>query len=153
MMVVKFHFHSTPTITGKLIRFWTGSKVNHVSVQVGPYYYDTNYGQKLKCRTRPVSKAVETYSFEISDLGDRLRVSNYINSSIGTKYDYLALVGFLVNKRKENKRRLYCSEFAANVLSLFLPNSIKHRRLLSPESLRVALEYMSSDGPTITNER
>lgn len=65
----------------------------------------------------------------ISSLVDEEVVKKNIEKHIGKKYDLAGIIGFIYGPKKENKNKMFCSEFVMDVLGYqepwrFSPNTM-----------------------------
>jgi hypothetical protein len=140
MKNITFHFHSNNSPIAKIIEWRTGSGYSHVSVEVNGNFYNA-YADKRIYKTNKRSDDIkESYNIpvtnEIADYAE-----NVMEQFIGSLYDYKAMFGFLVNSDKNSKGRIFCSEMANIVLELITGVKADHEKLVSPESIRIAVMY------------
>ena len=142
MTTLKFHFQRRDTLVNTVIRWFTQSKVNHVSIQLGDKNYEADYGKVFDTYPLRLKNVYRTYEFQISE-GQARIIENYLQGWVGAKYDLYAFFGFFLNKKKQNSTRLYCVEPAEFILNLLFEGLTNpNRRLTTPGGLMLGLEYL-----------
>lgn len=137
---VTFHFHRNNRFVSKLIEWKTGSHLSHVSIELRDFYYNAYLEKRFFKTSIPATDIVESYTLQVSPEQATL-IEGALNHFIDSLYDYKALFGFLFNMNEQSKGRVFCSEIANQVLEIIIPGELKHKRLVSPGNLQIALIY------------
>jgi hypothetical protein len=108
--MITFYFTKSDTLIGKLIRFTSGGKYNHVSIGINGYIYQAkmDYGvTKVRC-DRDYNAVDWLHVWDI----DVQRVSEFLDAQVGKKYDWLGVISFLWVFIQQGRERWFCSELA-----------------------------------------
>lgn len=141
-MIIRFHFHRHTSIFAKLIRWRTGSDINHTSVEYNGKFYDANTGRRLQAFDKPDVGIVDTVSIWIPE-HRKNDVEKFLEETLGSKYDYLAIWNFITNKLNQDKKRWFCSEHSFKVFQLAIGDITQPKKLVTPEQMRLACKYYS----------
>lgn len=108
--MVTYNFHKTNTLIGYLIRIFTKSEFNHVSVTVDGYTYEADILQGVWVVPKEKNIGI-IKSVEIKKVND-CEVIYFINEQLGKKYDLLGVLSFIWRFLPNRIGRWYCSELA-----------------------------------------
>ena len=110
---------SPRTFTGEVIKFFTGSKYDHVELIIKDKWISSSPKQG-GVKIKPLKPLKESYDyFDIEVDGRRLkRVMNFIYSQEGTDYDYLGVFFVWVN-RIQSEDKWFCSEIVSEIMKKF----------------------------------
>jgi hypothetical protein len=112
--MVTFYFTKSDTLIGKLIRFTSGGKYNHVSIGINGYIYQAkmDYGvTKSKC-DRDYNSVDWLHVWDL----DEQKVSEFLDAQVGKKYDWLGVISFLWIFIRQGREKWFCSELATVAL-------------------------------------
>src|SRR5699024_3490730 len=130
---IYFVFTDTGTFLSRIINFFTNKTLNHVSISLDSTLTDLySFGRKnpknpfsggfVKEDIRGIflkDAACVIYSFNLSESEFRC-LTNYIKQFESEKeyykYNFIGLIGVLLNIEIHRKRALFCSQFAATVM-------------------------------------
>ena len=140
METITFHFHSNDGFFSKLIEWRTGSRIAHVSIEVRGNHYNAYPESRFYSTTEKGVDVIESYSIEVAE-EVASEAQCLLDERLGQLYDYKALFGFTFNKRKHSKGRVFCSEIANTILELSVPGEVIYKRLITPDTVRIAIIY------------
>lgn len=107
--MITIHFYKSDTEAGKLIRLFTGGRVNHVSVEVDGWFYEAlMYKGFVKRQTTNRKAIVESFIFQQS----RPDITEWLDRQVGKGYDWLGVLSFIWVFLKQKKGKWFCSENA-----------------------------------------
>lgn len=114
---MRIYFHRGHGIGATLIRFFSRSKYAHVSIAFpnGDLYEAVPF---KGCRKTKLSSTKGVTPFMLKpgvNLDTRL-VRQYLESELGTGYDYLGVLAFVLGCVKESVSRMFCSEWTFNAV-------------------------------------
>ena len=138
--IITFHFHRHTSLFAKLIRWRTGSDINHSSIEFDGVFYDANAGRRLRASSKPDVGIVESIQFWVSG-AEEIAISGFLKDTVGAKYDNRAIINFILNKMDQKEKRWFCSEHGYEVFKILVNDRYTPRKLVSPEMLRWACRY------------
>jgi len=131
MREIRVHFHRSSTLMSRLIQWRTGSIYSHVSVEIKDHYYHAFIERAFFKTKERYSDIALSFGLKVSE--ETLNhIEQRLDEKLGTKYDLKSLFGFVINAKRQNKDRLFCSEVALIALEEILGVSLRGKRLLSP---------------------
>lgn len=144
--IIRFHFYEGKGIAPAIIKWRTRGIYSHVSIEINEIIYEAK-------EWRGVVKSNSIYTY--NDIGtctktieidmqysSFLEFRKFIQSKLGCKYDWGAILNFLGNWNKHNPDKWFCSEYGDTIFQ-FLPNYIAETELVSPELLYEKLKYFN----------
>jgi hypothetical protein len=69
-----------------------------------------------RVRKKPHNIDLETWDYFFAENINEAKVLQYCESKLGTKYDWVALAGFICRLKVNSKNRVFCSEFSTEAL-------------------------------------
>ncbi len=99
-----------------IIRFFSRSKYSHVSLAFknGDLYEAVPFKGCRKSRLKS-TEGVSAMMFKHGATVDSALVKSYLETELGTRYDYCGVVSFLCGLKPSSKR-MFCSEYVFNAL-------------------------------------
>lgn len=112
------HFATTKGLPTFLIRTLTRSKWSHVALQMNNSVYEVTFERGVsRTSVFEFRKRYPESDIKCVNIHDEAPVKKWLDSQLGKKYDYGALVGFLDTKRNwEDPEEWFCSELIAEAL-------------------------------------
>lgn len=103
----------------EVIRWWTKSRYSHVELILDGLLFSADAWEN---RVR-FTNSYNPLNWEIIDLGGLTDkqfsdISNFCNSQLGKKYDWLGVFGFVFPFIKQNSKKWFCSEICGAGLKL-----------------------------------
>lgn len=152
--MITFNFHRTHTLLGKLIRFFSGGMVNHVSVKIGEYIWEALFSIKIvNRRLKIIARVIKTHESEWDKDYQVVKKYNvetcyestivyWLDKQVGKKYDWRGVLSFIFPNLKEKKDRWNCSEMGTVVLAKALNMaSGTYNKRQSPQGLFDILQF------------
>lgn len=134
--VIKFHFFNS----NPLIRLRFGTPCTHVGVEFmdGLYYESDAFKGNIKMFMVDSGKTPD-YTVELFvDEYHYTAARREAEKILGSKYDYLAIIGFFLGTRTQNKSGFFCSELGRCVFEKATDRVIDLKRLMTPYDLYIA---------------
>lgn len=123
-----------------LIRFFSRSKYSHVSLLFanGDLYEAVPFKGCRKTRLKNV-EGITPMQFKHGAVFDVELARTYLDAELGTGYDYVGVLSFLIGL-KPNSKRMFCSEYVFNAVSVGGINLQERTegRLLRPDQLAMS---------------
>lgn len=146
-------FYKADFWLARLIRWATHGPYNHVSVTVDGITYEAIGGRfnRVVMSHDPLTfhhgkyapTKVDTLSIECNDR-QKIGTLSFLRARVGKPYDVLGTLAFLWPGFKTSKKRYFCSEVAAKVVSVVTGREIKDK-LITPTELYDILNQMQYD--------
>ncbi len=137
MKTIKFHYYSSAGIGAFLIRARLASIFNHVAIE----FEDTTIHSTLLhgCEEiNPGDYAEPRYTVEIEVTNKNYKKAfAYAKSRVGLKYDYKAIIGFIVIKKLQTDNGDFCSELGLEIFKRAVGINITMFTLTTPGQLRL----------------
>jgi hypothetical protein len=137
--IVKFHFYEGKSLISKLIKWRTYSKFSHIAIELNKRVYESwtgNGANGVVISNSPLTyhtKGTKITTIEI-EMKNILIWEMFLELQIGKKYDYLGILGFVLDKDLHNSLEWFCSELAETFFIFELPR-YKKERLKSPQAI------------------
>lgn len=113
--MITFYFHSSNTVFGKAIKFFSRGQYTHVSIGVNGYIYEAREGKGVIRRKADTDlKSVNYVHF--FDL-DEKAVEEFLKKQLGKGYDWLGVLSFVWRFIRQGRNVWYCSELALVALA------------------------------------
>lgn len=114
---MKIYFHRGHGVGAALIRFFSRSKYAHVSIGFlnGDLYEAVPFKGCRKTRLKTV-KGVTPFTFKHGAYVDAGLVRAYLDAEVGTRYDYIGVLAFVLGFFRPSKNRMFCSEYVFNAI-------------------------------------
>lgn len=142
MRTLRFHFFRNPGIGTELICARLGTAFSHIATEFedGAVYHSTFLHGNVKT-TMVEMQHKPLYSTEIvvPDAWYK-EAQEYGESIVGKKYDYRAIVGFVIGRKWENHDALFCSELGCILFETATRVCVPKFTLTSPETLQVMVD-------------
>lgn len=144
--MVTFNFHRTNTVLGKLIRFFSGGMVNHVSIQIGEWIWEADFKRGVvKTDISKWNKQHQIVCQYIVYTPYQSTIVYWLNKQVGKKYDWIGVFSFVWVLLQEKKGSFYCSELAMVVLMKAVNvHSIDYNHKQSPYDLLLLMQMLKS---------
>tara|TARA_R110001606_G_scaffold2504_4_gene10968 strand:+ start:4580 stop:5035 length:456 start_codon:yes stop_codon:yes gene_type:complete len=118
MKEIHFYGHESKGIIAGLIRWKIGSAINHISIGANNYFFEsTALSNGVTVSSKKRDDIIMKQSLEVSDV-EYEKIVKYLNNSVGMEYDFSAFTSFALNKTKQNDAKVFCNEFAAEILDI-----------------------------------
>ena len=135
---VGFHFHRSNTIGSRIVRWWTGTRYSHVSVEVKGRFYHATWSGGIYAEDFPdedisVSERLPLSESESDDL------FTLLEGELGKEYDKPSIIGQILKLEIGSNKRWYCSEMALRALSLIYPYPRHNRRFVNPYEVYLSI--------------
>ncbi|CAH0447959.1 enoyl-CoA hydratase/carnithine racemase-like protein [Vibrio phage vB_VpaM_sm033] len=133
MKKIIFHYFSG----SPLIKIRFGTPVTHVGVEFddGMYFESDTFKGNIKMARREL-KRKPVYSVTIEVENDKYYKARLAANNIyGRRYDYKALVGFILGIKMQNDNDFFCSELGRQVFEAATGKKLKLARLTTPYDL------------------
>ena len=101
----------------RLVAWWTNGPYSHVELVLPDGYSYTSSFMDGGVRRKYINFAESNWDLlDIGELTQLATVEKNIYKMQGMGYDVLGLVGFVVRKVKDSKKKVFCSEFVMQAL-------------------------------------
>ena len=145
-------------VTSGFKRWRDRDTATHVGIVVefkGRFFIAESVGDKFEngLRLSPFGKYLKDDNKYLIDIMDAHRLSysdrQLIEQQIAKdldyvlEYDYRGVISFVFDRVKEDKKRVYCSEYAYQLTAPYLPYPIEFEARVSPEDLRNVSHWVS----------
>jgi hypothetical protein len=124
MSSIKIYFTKSNTLMSWIVRLTTCSKYSHVEVSVGDSFYSAKAFKGVYKRNKKEffedESCIEMWTVNGLHQSDVERVTEFLDGSIGAKYDYLPAIGLGLLRTKlfsQNSSKWFCSELISTALS------------------------------------
>ena len=137
MSIVKLHFHGSKSIGSKLVRWFTGGKFSHVSIEIDDIYCHAVLLKGTYIRQELDIDVVHTESLVIpSTIRDD--ILTLIREWTEESYDVKAILGYILKIKINGSSSNYCSEQAREVLNLLYDYPSDNNRFHTPHEIYVS---------------
>lgn len=116
--MLKVIFGRSNTLSSWAIRTFTWSRWSHCGVILDNKVYEATVKNGVSVSTLDDFKARYTETI-IVELPCEDGWEERLNSQLGTKYDWLAVINFVFRRNWKDDKKWFCSEYVAYVLGLF----------------------------------
>ena len=138
---MKVHFLKSHTVTGWLIRVFTFSQWNHVSIEIGGKVYEAR-GRTGVTQTGAkgyLNKWAKTDTVQIAAPSPVSAVA-FLEAQIGKRYDFGGIVALPFRKPWHSRSKWFCSELvAAALIASGLPKMRVDAYRVTPRDLWIRL--------------
>ena len=139
--MIKVHFLKSHTVSGWLIRLFTFSQWNHVSIEIDGQVYEAR-GRTGVTQTGAkgyLNKWAKTDTVQINAPSQVSAVA-FLNAQIGKRYDFGGIIALPFRKPWHGRSKWFCSELvAAALLSAGLPKMRVDAYRVTPRDLWIRL--------------
>tara|TARA_R110000824_G_scaffold47353_2_gene134920 strand:+ start:1453 stop:1968 length:516 start_codon:yes stop_codon:yes gene_type:complete len=155
-----FPWYDPRSITAGLIRLIINSEFNHIKVETVDG--DTRFIYQAKMFLGVIKhrehltlpdKSIEIPLNQTSIANDRFQdVCDYLDSKVGKRYDYLAIIGFLTAFRLQSEDALFCSEIGNNVLDILFKCKLNIKTLIAPKDILIRIiSYLQGKNDSVVS--
>lgn len=149
-MSVSLLFAKSPTLAGRLIRFFLFSEHNHVGVSINGAVYDASGQRGVSCEPESAFRrrwdVKATHPVCVPDVPSAV---TFLESKIGRPYDWRALVSMPLRGSWHEPEAWFCSELcAAALIAGGMPLALPAHRV-TPRDLLFSACDISGDGARI----
>ncbi len=135
----KFKWYQLYFWTTKIIKFVTNDKYYHVSCTIDGQYYEATFFSGVVKRSQPSTKMGLAYEMLV-DNKTKTHLKKHLNSLLGAKYDYYAILFGFFGFKKHSTKSYFCSELMQAVIKYALDIKINNMKTnLSPKDIRMIL--------------
>lgn len=135
----KFKWYELYFWTTKLIKLITNDKYYHVSCTIDKKFYEATFFSGVAKKNEPSTKMGLVYEIPV-DNKTKAYLKKHLNSLIGSRYDYYAILFGFFGFKKQTRKAYFCSELMQAVLKYALDIKINNMNTnLSPKDIRMIL--------------
>ena len=117
--MIRIWFCRSKTLAGRLIRWVTFSRWNHVAVEINGLVYEADMLEGV--RTVPVRQFKRMWT-EVQYLDvyvrDQAATIRWLNQQLGKPYDFMAILALPFRATWQHPHKWFCSELVAKALAV-----------------------------------
>lgn len=138
---IKFHYYTGESTIAKLVRYRLATVFSHVIIEFedGQFLHSDTPGGVGVPDLEGYPEPSHTSVLEVTEAGYAEALA-YAKAQIGGRYDWVALIGFILGNKTQSKSGLFCSEYALNIFKRATGIDVGLHNLLSPGQHRLMVD-------------
>lgn len=138
---IKFHFFDNHTIGGALIKARLGTTISHVGVEFGKRFFHASFIPGMTEQSLQDQPTAPLHTKEITVPAESAAaVVLWIESQLGKRYDFTALLGFIFARKFQKEDAFFCSEVGRIIFEKATGVDCGMVKLMAPHELMLAID-------------